>query len=134
VAALKTIFLYYSAPLIRLEFDGQVIIQPMLMVSIMNGKRMGGGFRMAPAARNDDGLFDLCIAAQVSRLRIFTLIPHFLRGTQTTQPSIQTVQTSGVLASALEGTLPAHADGETLCTHGQQLALELLPQRLELIC
>jgi diacylglycerol kinase family enzyme len=31
----------------------------LLMVSIMNGRRMGGGFMMGPAALPDDGLFDL---------------------------------------------------------------------------
>lgn len=67
VAALKTIFLYFQAPLVRIEYDGQTITQPSLMVSIMNGRRLGGGFMMAPQAKLDDGLFDLCIADQVSR-------------------------------------------------------------------
>jgi diacylglycerol kinase (ATP) len=133
IAALKTIFLYYTAPVVRLEFDGQVITQPMLMVSIMNGRRMGGGFMMAPAARGDDGWFDLCIASQVSRARIFTLIPHFLRGTQAEQKPIRMARACFVRASALEGTLPAHADGETLCTHGSQLEIQILPAQIELI-
>lgn len=133
IAALKTIFLYYTAPLVRLEFDGQVITQPVLMISMMNGRRMGGGFMMAPAARSDDGLLDLCIASQVSKARIFSLIPHFLRGSQATQKPIRTTQARFVVVSALEGTLPAHADGETLCTHGKQLEIQLLPSQIEII-
>lgn len=89
---------------------------------------------MAPTANNDDGLFDLCIASQVSRGRIFRLIPHFLRGTQATQKAIRMAQARFVQVSAVEGSLPAHADGETLCTEGKQLAIEILPKRLELIC
>ena len=77
VAALKTIFLYYQAPLIRIEYDNQELVLPALMVSIMNGRRMGGGFMMAPTSSMLDGLLDLCIARQVSRGRILTLIPHF---------------------------------------------------------
>src|SRR3990172_5360976 len=65
VAALKTIFLYFRAPLVRLEIDGQSHTQRALMVSIMNGRRMGGGFMMAPSGRNDDGLFDLFISPQM---------------------------------------------------------------------
>jgi hypothetical protein len=34
----------------------------------------------------------------------------------------------------LEGVLPAHADGETLCTEGKELSLELLPAQIEMIC
>jgi len=59
VGALKTIFLYYTAPTMRIEFNDQVIVQPALMVSIMNGRRLGGGFMMAPDGLMDDGLFDL---------------------------------------------------------------------------
>ena len=38
----------------------------------------------------DDGLLDLCITHEVSRARIFSLIPHFLQGTQATQKPIHT--------------------------------------------
>ncbi|MCX7682931.1 MAG: YegS/Rv2252/BmrU family lipid kinase, partial [Anaerolineae bacterium] len=64
VAVLKTVFLYYKAPLSRIEYDDQTIVQPSLMVSIMNGRRMGGGFYMAPDGEPDDGRFDLCIARE----------------------------------------------------------------------
>lgn len=134
VATLKTVFLYYKAPLVRIEYDDQTLTMPALMVSIMNGRRLGGGFMMAPQAMVDDGLLDLCIAEQVSRARIFTLIPHFMAGTQATQKPIQTGRTPHIVVTAVEGILPAHADGETLCTEGQRLAVELLPRQIEVIC
>jgi diacylglycerol kinase (ATP) len=134
VAALKTIFLYFKAPTVRIEYDGQVLELPALMVSIMNGRRMGGGFMMAPQGNPADGLLDLCIARQVSRGRIFTLIPHFMKGDQATQEPISTAQARRVQVTAVAGALPAHADGETLCMAGERLVLELLPQQLELIC
>jgi len=133
VAVLKTVFLYYKAPLTTIEYDGQTITQSSLMVSIMNGQRMGGGFMMAPEGKPDDGLLDLCIAHEVSRARIFGLIPHFLRGTQATQEPIQTGRALHVVVTAVEGVLPAHADGETLCTDGQRLEIELLPRQIEVI-
>lgn len=133
VAALQTIFLYYKAPLVRVEYDGQSLTQPSLMVSVMNGRRMGGGFFMAPESRTDDGLFDLCIARQVSRARIFALIFHFMRGTQVSQEPIRMARAQQVAVTALEGTLPAHADGETLCTEATQLELRLVPGLVEAI-
>jgi len=133
VAALKTIFLYYRAPLVEIEFDGQILTQPALMVSIMNGRRMGGGFMMAPKADTNDGLFDLCIARQVGRARILSLIPHFLKGTQASQDPILTGQAHRLTVTALEGVLPAHADGETLCIDGVKLDLEILPSQVKLI-
>lgn len=134
VAALKTIFLYYRAPLVRIEYNEEIIIQLSLMISIMNGRRMGGAFMMAPESEIDDGLFDLCIASQTSRARIFALIPQFMKGTQASQPEIKTARTKRIEVTALEGVLPAHADGETLCTDGKRLAVELWPHQIEIIC
>jgi diacylglycerol kinase (ATP) len=119
---------------VRIEYDGQVLELPALMVSIMNGRRMGGGFMMAPDASPTDGLLNLCIARQVSRVRIFTLIPHFMKGDQVTQEPITTAQAKKVQITAVAGALPAHADGETICLAGAYLSMELLPARLHLIC
>jgi diacylglycerol kinase (ATP) len=134
VATLKTVFLYFKAPLVTIEFDGETTTMSALMVSVMNGRRMGGGFMMAPQGDPADGLFDLCIARQVSRARIFALIPHFMRGTQATQEPIRTARARRVVITAAEGKLPAHADGETLCTEGQRLEAEILPAQIDVIC
>ena len=134
VAALKTVFLYFHAPTVRITADEETTTQTALMIAVMNGRRAGGGFMMAPQATPDDGLLDFCIADQVSRLRIFTLIPHFMKGTQATQPEIRTGRARRVVVTAVEGSLPGHSDGETLCTEGEELTIELLPHQIEVLC
>ncbi len=133
VAALKTIFLYYRAPLVKIEYNGETITQRALMVSTMNGRRLGGGFKMAPRGKSDDGLFDLTIARQVSRAKILALIPKFLQGTQATDPAVKIAQARRVVVTALDGVLPAHIDGETLCVEAKQLTLELVPRQIEIV-
>jgi YegS/Rv2252/BmrU family lipid kinase len=134
IAVLKTIFLYYKGPLIRIEYDDQEITQHCLMVSIMNGQRLGGGFWTAPKAQLRDGLFDLCIAEEVSRRRIFSLIPYFLKGTQGTQEEITMGQASQIQITAVDGVLPAQTDGEILCVDGNQLEINIFPEQLEVVC
>jgi diacylglycerol kinase (ATP) len=134
VAALKTIFLYFNAPRVKIEMDDENLEQPALMVSVMNGKRMGGGFMMAPESQSGDGLFDVCIAGQVSRTGIFTLIPRFMQGTQKGHPVIHFARTTSITVTAIEGKLPAHSDGETLCKDGEKLSMKIIPQALEIIC
>lgn len=133
VAALRTMFLYYRAPLVRVELDNDMLRLPALMVSIMNGRRMGGGFMMAPQAKNADGLFDLCVVGQVSRMGILGLIPQFTKGSQADHPKVNMRQSRLVKVIAEQGSLPAHADGETLCTDGTALDLELLPGALKIV-
>jgi YegS/Rv2252/BmrU family lipid kinase len=134
VAVLRTILLYYNAPLTRLEFGDQVLTQPCILVSVMNGHRLGGGFLMAPEAEPDDGLFDLCFGGQIGRARMLALVPHFVRGTQATQPEVKTARAARVTISAVDGSLPAQADGEILCVEGKRLEIEILPRHLEVVC
>ncbi len=133
IAALKTIVLYFNAPAVQIELDNQTLNQKSLMVSIMNGRRMGGGFMMAPHSSIDDGQFDLCIAGQVSRTGILLLIPRFMQGSQAGHPAVHTARSARVIITSQDGGLPAHADGETLCTTGQRLEMKILPKLLEVI-
>ena len=103
------------------------------MVSIMNGRRMGGGFMMAPDGKPDDGLLNLCIAKEVGRLKLFALMGRFMKGTQATHQAIITDQTKKIKITALEGILPAHSDGETLCEEGKELTVELLSSQLDIL-
>ncbi len=133
IGALKTIFLYNKAPLIRLELDDEVIEDKFLMVSIMNGRRMGGTFMMAPQSLHDDGKFHLCIAGNVSKMGVLKLIPHFMKGTQEGKPAIKYALSSKVRATALTNGIPAHADGETVCVTGKEVRVEILPAQIDLI-
>jgi len=132
-AALKTISLYHRGPVVHIEYDDRTIEQQSLLISVMNGRRMGGGFMMAPTGDPGDGMFDLCIARQISRPAIFALIPHFMKGTQASQKPIQMGRTEHIVVTATKGTLPAHADGETLCTKGHQLEMQIVPGAVQVI-
>jgi diacylglycerol kinase family enzyme len=134
VAALETIFLYYKAPLVRIVLDGaETIDQASLMVSIMNGRRLGGGFMLAPNGLADDDRFDLNIVEQASKFQNLLLMLRYIQGKQAGHPKIKLCQANKVTVTAIEGVLPAHADGETLCKEGSRLDIEILPRQINLI-
>ena len=133
IAVFQTIFIYYKSPTVEITYNDTTITQPALMVSIMNGQRMGGGFYMAPQGSPSDGHLDLCIASEASRARIFGLIPYFLKGTQDGQPEITIGRTDKITVKAVQGVLPAHCDGETLCEEGQELSAEIIPSAIDFI-
>lgn len=132
-ALVRTIFLYAKAPVYELIIDGKSVTQPFLMVSIMNGKRMGGSFHMAPNGDPGDGLFNLCLVGQVNQLRILPVAMKIMKGTQEVDPAVELVQTKTLTINAIEGSIPAHADGETICTAGESLTIEILPQALQVL-
>ncbi len=134
VAALKTIFIFYKAPKVQVKMDEGDVIASVLMVSIMNGIRMGGGFFMAPQGNPHDNHFDLCCVDKVSKLGTFPLISLFMKGSQAGHPAVRFFESKNVVITALEGTLPAHADGETVCTAGSEVSVKIVPDALRLVC
>ncbi len=132
-ALVKTIFLYSRAPIYELVLDGAAQQKPFLLVSVMNGRRMGGAFLMAPDGQPGDGAFDLCLAGQVSQILILPLALTFISGRQGENAAVEMVRARQVQIRAIQGTIPAHADGETICTAGRSLSVDLCPGALEVI-
>jgi len=133
IAALQTMYIYYQAPEMQIELSNETIRQRSLMVSIMNGRRAGGGFLMAPHSDPGDGVFDLCIARNISKAGILLLIPRFMNGTQEGHPAIQFRKDTRVTVRAMDGLLPVHVDGEVLSADVKDLLVEILPGRLKVI-
>jgi len=130
---LKTVFLHLNAPQVTIQYDDQELSLPAVMISVANGPREGGGFFVAPGARPDDGLLDLCIVRKIGRLAMLRLIPHFLNGTHVSQEPITMLRASRVSISSPDD-LIAHVDGEMLCTDAHQIDFEIVPGRLRVRC
>lgn len=88
---------------------------------------------MAPKSDPGDGLFNLCIASQVPQIKILPLAMKFISGTQEGHPAIRMEQSRKVVVKAITGSIPAHADGETICYAGAEISIELIPQALDVI-
>jgi YegS/Rv2252/BmrU family lipid kinase len=139
-AVLKTVFvsLKPARSEIAYRLDGAAssperIQSTVLMATVCNGPREGGGFMVAPNARPDDGLFDICLAEIVPRLQILRLIPHFMRGTHVEKPNVRMLQSTGVVITSPDPMI-AHADGEMLCTAAHRIECEMLPNALRVLC
>jgi len=133
IAVLRTLLFYYRAPLTRIELDDQTLEQPALMISVMNGRRMGGGFIMTPFSQPDDGLFDLCIGKKMNQLEMLSFVPRFMKGTQVGDPRVIMTRSRRVRVKVEEGTQVVHADGETLALDVRELDLEVVPQALSVV-
>jgi len=133
-AALKTLMFYYNAPHITTVCDGKKIDGHFIMISIMNGNRMGGGFMMAPEAINRDGLLDICIVEKAARPALLRLMLKFIKGTHTFSHLVKTDRARHIEVISEMESLPAHADGETLCHEGSHLKIEVVPESIDIVC
>jgi len=60
----------------------------IMMVAISNGPYYGGGMKIAPDARMDDGRFNVCIIQEVSKWELLRQFPKVFRGTHVTHPKV----------------------------------------------
>ena len=132
VAVLRTMLFYYHAPRAVIELDDQQIVRSVLMLSVANGRRYGGGFYVAPQAKADDGQFDVCLVEQVGRIEMLRLLLLFMKGTQATNPHVQMMRAKRVTVRCDQG-YAVHADGEIFARSARSLTVELLPKKLRVI-
>ncbi len=123
---------HYPSPTMRITWDGGELQRPLLMVSIGNGRRTGGGFFVTPDAVQDDGLLDLGVANALPRLQILQLLPKVMRGAHKNDPAIFLTRSTHITVES-DYPLPVHADGEMIYTDAKRLDISIQPGRLELI-
>ncbi len=73
----------------------------------------GGGMRLAPAARLDDGLLDIVAIERVSKLRFLANLPKVFKGTHVQLPSVKVFQAAEVAISA-DRPFTLYADGDPI--------------------
>jgi YegS/Rv2252/BmrU family lipid kinase len=133
VAVIRTLAFYYEAPHTTIRVDDEELVQPSLLISIMNGRRMGGSFYITPGSCMDDGLLDVCVAAKVSRAKMVRFVPRFMRGSHVTDRDI-TMGQGRRITIVSESPWAGHVDGEIYGVGARRYEIELLPRRLRLLC
>ena len=88
--------------------------QPTLVAAFANAPSFGGGMKIAPRAKMDDGLLDICIVGAVSPLRLLRLFPRVYSGHHLSMREVEYFQASRVRVET-EQPLDVYADGEYVC-------------------
>jgi diacylglycerol kinase (ATP) len=102
---------------------------PMHDVIVANGNWHGGGMKLAPDARQDDGAFDVVTIGDVNKLDFLTTAPKLYSGRYLSHPKVELLRSSSVEISAAEP-LPLEVDGEPIGATPAQF--EVVPSALRL--
>lgn len=81
------------------------------LVAVANHPTYGGGLRICPDARADDGELRVCVVHGCSALRILSVFPTILNGSHVKQPYVAMLRGKSVLIEAPRPLL-AFGDGE----------------------
>jgi len=112
---------------VTVTFDGGERRGPMHDVIVANGQWHGGGMRLAPDARFDDGLFDVVVIGDVSKLDFVTTSPKLYKGGHVGHPRVEVVRSASVAIDAARP-LPVEVEGEPVGT--TPVRFEIVPRAL----
>jgi len=79
----------YRAPLMRVTCDGQTWEERVLLLCASNSEHVGGGMRIAPGARADDGRFYVNLVQDVGRWEALSQIRRLSHGRHTNHPRVR---------------------------------------------
>jgi YegS/Rv2252/BmrU family lipid kinase len=129
VGALRAIW-SYQATNMRVVCDGQTSEKPFLLVSVSNSEYAGGGMRLAPGAKMEDGLLDVNLCEPVGRWRAIALLWRMCRGRHLSHPQLRffTARSVGVDA---DPPTDVQADGEIIGHTPAQL--DVTPRELKVL-
>ena len=97
--------------------------QPSLLAAFANTPFYGGGMKIAPRARMDDGLLDVCIVGGVYPFKLFCMFPTVYAGRHLKIKKVEYCQTSRVRIET-EHPLDVYADGEYVCRTPVEVTLQ----------
>jgi YegS/Rv2252/BmrU family lipid kinase len=127
----------YKNRAVRLRIDGDFDeIDTISTVAIANGQYFGGGMRVAPNAKPDDGLFDVIVMSGTSKSQALADMKLIYTGEHLNNPAVRAFRGAKIMAAPVAETrhrpVPIEVDGESA---GRLPAtFEILPRALNLRC
>lgn len=82
-------------------------------VAVANSKAFGGGMMLAPQAELDDGLLDVVMIVQTSKLKYASGLPRVFKGTHLSNPSVHVLRGSRIELAA-DRDFEIYADGDPI--------------------
>lgn len=76
--------------------DSRTLDQRCAVVAVANTGLFGGGMRICPDARPDDGLLDVCLVGDIGRLDLLRAFPTVRTGAHLDHPAVTTLRASEV--------------------------------------
>lgn len=97
--------------------------QPTILAAFANTPLYGGGMKIAPQAKMDDGLLDICVVGGVDPFKLFCMFPTVYVGRHLRIREVSYFQARRARIET-EHPLDMYADGEYVCRTPVEIAIE----------
>ncbi len=102
---------YFSYKNKKIKIDGRE--ENITILTICNGKYYGNGFKIAPSAKLNSGLFDVCEVKDLKKLEMIPLISKLVKGTHITDNKVN-IYSANKINIESPVNLACNVDGEII--------------------
>ena len=120
----------FTARPVRIRTESGVRDEQIMFAAIGNTRQYGGGIRITPDARLDDGLLDLCIVHRTTRVELLKTLPKAYSGAHVKSAFVE-MRRGREFHFESEQPMAVYADGEPLTT--TPVTFTVAPQRLRIV-
>ena len=108
-------FLRFAPLPMKVSLDGNTAAsRPTILAAVANTPVFGGGMKIAPQAKLDDGKLDVCVVRGMDVFKLFCLFPTVYFGKHLGFNEVEYAQTEAVRIET-EHPFDVYADGEYIC-------------------
>jgi len=122
--------IHFKAANFRISYNSSTINIKAMMIAVANACQYGGGMKVCPEADITDGLFDVFVVREISKLHFIKVFPRTYKGTHVTDPCIWIFRTDEVSLEA-DRDFAVYADGEYICRLPAKF--KLIPRSLKIV-
>ena len=97
--------------------------QPTILAAFANTPQYGGGMKIAPQAKMDDGLLDVCIVGAVDPFKLFCMFPTVYAGRHLGIKEVEYFHAARARVET-EHPLDVYADGEFVCRTPVEICIQ----------
>ena len=112
--------------------EGEGAMRTRLMVTFANGRRVGGGFHIAPRASVTDGLIDRVVVADASPLRRARILAKARAGRHEGEPEVE-IDTGALWRLRFPAPPTYQVDGEMAQFAGRDVEVRCIPGALRVV-
>lgn len=111
IGTISTIAVYKNKKLDIVIDDKIIINEKINSIIVANGRYFGGGMHIAPLAKIDDGLFDIIVLGNFSKIEMILNFPKIYKETHMTHPKVKRYTGENIKISSSEKVM-IELDGE----------------------
>ncbi|WP_339060761.1 diacylglycerol kinase family protein [Tepidibacillus marianensis] len=111
IAVIQALYGYQPTQLEMVVNGKKYSFKGVWLIAVSNGRYFGGGMKISPNAKNNDGLLDVCVINEMTPLQLIRYFPTIFSGKHIDLPYVKMFRGSKIDIFS-ESVLPIQIDGE----------------------